>query len=179
MIPFAASARRYSEWLTQLVETGSNVLFPDIHGKELARTLIEGEMMLSIPVKGGASVLKRKGLTDAALSGHGRWQDVHLGALRASYGKTPYFIHLYPEIESIYNTLGRGGLKEFNRAFHDLICRRLDIDKDMIEVLRTLPDTEKERIRRIGEEKRAIIDMNHSILEVLFRLGKEGLFVLL
>lgn len=178
MIPFAASISRYSEWLRALISEGAEIPFPAGAGKELARTQIAGGLVLSVPVAGGASILKRRNCEDALLSDHGRWQDVHLGALRAAYGKTPYFPHLYPEIERIYQSFGGGRLHDFNEEIHRLVTGWLGIEEGMIDELRNLPEEKRGVISALAEERKGEIEEDHSILELLFRLGREGLFVL-
>ena len=189
MIPFAASYKRYREWFSLLLDGGENHSSPytdgdsislaDPGGKERARTLIEGELMLNVPVAGGAGMLKRKSASGLQISQHGRWQEVHLGAWRAAYGRTPFFPHLFPEIEKIYREKSEGSLEEFNKALHLLICRWLGMEDGIVATLRTLPSEDRERLRQTGAEKLHMIDRNHSIFEVLFRLGKEGVFTLL
>ncbi|MDE6681806.1 MAG: WbqC family protein [Muribaculaceae bacterium] len=177
MIPFAASAQRYSDWLRTLSKEEA---FPSVKGKEQARILIDGEIMLSVPVVGGASRLKRDCGPDVMISDHGRWQDVHLGAIKAVYGKTPYFPHLFPEIEKIYRERSNGSLEKFNMALHQLALHWLGLDKEgfVEEILRLSPD-KKSLLGRLAEEKRKDIDMSHSIFGLLFRLGREGVLALL
>lgn len=179
MIPFAASAERYSQWLRELLKNEVAVPFPQIEGKELARTVVADGTLLSVPLVGGSAILKRRAPRELMISDHGRWQDVHLGALRALYGKTPYFIHFYPHIERIYKECSEGSLGDFTSRLHEVICKGMGLDVYAVNSVRKLSTEEKERFERIGREKRQIINMHHSILEVLFRLGKEGLFVLL
>lgn len=180
MIPFAASASRYSEWLRSLLDEGADAAFPSVTGKEQARTEIAPGMTLSVPVAGGASALKRRDSRDALISSHGRWQDVHLGAWQAVFGKTPYFPHIYPEIEDIYRKHGEGSLSELNLALHSLALRWLGADDGtLMAALREMPEEKRLLIKRIGEERKKEIDMNHSIFAALFRLGRESLYALL
>lgn len=182
MIPFAASAARYSDWIRILLSEDAEKPFPSIRGKEQARTMIGNGIMLSVPVVGGGAKLKRECKSDLLISDHGRWQDVHLGAMKALYGKTPYFQHLFPEIEKIYRERSNGSLEDFNLAIHHLVLHWLGIDEKnrmWIEEIKELPDQKKELIHRLAEENRKDIDMNNSILALLFRLGRESVFALL
>ena len=180
MIPFAASASRYSEWLRALMDEGAEVPFPSVRGKEQARVEIAPGMVLSVPVSGGASILKRRDCSEVMISDHGRWQEVHLGALKAVFGKTPYFQHIYPEIENIYRKYGEGRLEDFNLTLHRLVIHWLGADdEESIESLLTMSQERRLLIKRIGEERKKEIDMNHSIFGALFRLGRESLFALL
>lgn len=180
MIPFAASASRYSEWLRALMAEGAEVPFPSVGGKEQARVEIAQGLMLSVPVMGGGSVLKRHDCRDVMISSHGRWQEVHLGALKAVFGKTPYFLHIYPEVENIYKIYGEGSLEELNLALHRLALHWLGLDEEeTLTALRELPEEKRLLIKRIGEGMKNEIGMNYSIFGALFRLGRESLFALL
>lgn len=190
MIPFAASAAIYSDWLRSLLDTDAEqspvsardmeLSFPTVKGKGQARTVIGGEIMLSVPVVGGGSKLKRDCGPEVMISDHGRWQDVHLGAIKAVYGKTPYFTHLFPEVERIYRDRSDGSLEDFNLALHNLALHWLGLDaKGCLEEIRRLSPEKKRLLGRFAEESRKDIEMNHSIIGLLFRLGREGLFAML
>lgn len=190
MIPFAASAARYSDLLRILImkdaeksyfSVGDIALsFPSICGKEQARTLIEGGIILSVPVVGGGARLKRDCGSDVMISDHGRWQDVHLGAIKAAYGRTAFFPHLFPEMEKIYRGCTDGRLESFNMALHRLALHWLGLDDvAFLEELRWLPPKKKRLLAKLAEENRKDIDMNHSIFGLLFRLGREGVLALL
>lgn len=179
MIPFAASIKGYSDWLRFLVEQEAEIPFPPASGKEAARARIDGGLMLTVPIEGGASRLKRTPSADLPISAHGRWQEVHLGALKATYGRSPYFAYLFPEIEKVYREKGSGTLNEFNEAIHSIALRWLSLDPEGIRVIRDAVKIDPDRIRTLGRERKKGIDPDYSILHLLFRLGKESLFVLL
>lgn len=178
MIGFASSTRVYGAWLESLL-SGEEAGYPPVGGKERARTRISGERLLSVPVVGGSAALKRRDCRDVLISDHGRWREVHLGTLQAVYGKTPFFPYIYPRIERIYEERGEGRLEELNKALHELVIECLGLTDGVIEMLREAREEDKKLFVRLAEERRERIDENNSILEVLFRLGKEGLFVLL
>ena len=73
----------------------------EVSGKSFARLLLP-DTILTIPVEGGAAILKRRNACPI-LSEHGKWRREHLGAIRTIYGRTPYFIHLMPRLEEIYD----------------------------------------------------------------------------
>ncbi|MDE6717501.1 MAG: WbqC family protein [Muribaculaceae bacterium] len=179
MTPFAASIKRYSDWLRSLLEEGAETPFPPASGKEVARARIEGGLMLTVPIEGGASRLKRTPVTDLPVSAHGRWQEVHLGALKAAYGRAPYFAYLFPEIEKAYREKSGETLKEFNDAIHTIVLRWLSLNPGGIRAIREAVKRDPDRIRTLGRERKKGIDPDYSILHLLFRLGKESLFVLL
>ncbi|MDE7414144.1 MAG: WbqC family protein [Muribaculaceae bacterium] len=181
MIPFAASTERYSEWIRLLLRDGAETSFPDLKGKENVRTIIAGSRMLSVPVEGGSSILKKKNIDPGSIviSSHGRWQEVHLGALKAAYGRTPYFPHIFPEIENIYMNHSGATFEEFTGAIHNMIIKGIGLNEDSLAELKRIIDHNPDHIRRLNEERMKIIDRNLSILDALFRLGKETIFVLI
>lgn len=178
MIPFAASAARYSEWIRTLLKEGADVPFPDGEGKERGRCLISGDQVLSVPVEGGASRLKKKNCGDVGISAHGRWQEVHLGALRAVYGRTPLFPHLFPQIEKVYSEKSAGALADFNRAIHEIAVGWLGLDADGITSLKEALSRNPEKMKALKKEREKYINKDYSIFDCLFRLGRESIFVL-
>ena len=58
-------------------------------------------MRLSVPVVGGTSAIKHTSPLSWQLSDHGRWEEVHLRGIEASYGKTPYFAHFFPQLKEL------------------------------------------------------------------------------
>ena len=148
-------------------------------GKDLARTLIAGERMLSVPVEGGSARLKRTGIDprDVQISDHGVWRREHLGAWNAVYGKTPFFAHLYPLIEEAYNAHSRGSLAEFNGALWNVVADFLGLDS-ALESLDKMKMANAQRFFEIREEFATKVNLNYSIFDALFRLGKNVLFLL-
>jgi len=108
VFPYAASAAWYAAWLRSLSSdcpmeeaiADANIS-TQTDGKDFARTRIRGnapgdEILLSVAVVGGASILKQsRRLSHAILSEHSDWQHNHLGALEASYGRAPFFRYIF------------------------------------------------------------------------------------
>ena len=154
--PFGVPAR----WLASYLQGAA----PDIEGKQRARCLIKGGM-LTVPVAGGASVLKRRG-ADPLLSDHGKWRREHLGAWQAAYGRTPYFEHLMPEIADVYAASVGMRLEEFNGRLLGIALRWLDEGSG----------ADIERLQGVREEICAKIQPELSVFDALFRLGKAAVF---
>ena len=174
-VPFALSLGRMREYL----RTGR----ADASPRDAARTLIAGPDgrpdMLSVPVDGGRSVLKRRDadLHRIAISEHGRWRQEHLGAWNAAYGKTPFFIHLFPQVEEVYATASRSSLGEFNNALLSAALTFLDYQ----ECSGLIEDAERENPSRLAEIRRELatkVNTELSIFDALFRLGKNTVFLL-
>ena len=148
-------------------------------GKGFARTVIEGDRILSIPVVGGSGILKRSdiNLDKIMISDHGRWRQEHLGAINATYGKTPYFPYIFPELEKIYREKSNGSLGEFNRELFEFVYRFLDVDS----IRKAIDEMNLRNPRRLGQLKRELetkVNLNYSIFDALFRLGKNTAFVI-
>lgn len=160
-VPFAASAA----WYRRYYLLGGRELPPP--GRDAARTLIRGNaepLRLSIPVEGGAARLKHPG-ADPAISPHGNWRALHLGAWNAAYGRTPFFIHLFPEIEAIYASIPDGApISRLNSAFHLLATHWLDEGAAHPLPPRCLPR---------ADELAAAISPHFSIFDAIFRFGIE------
>lgn len=177
MLPFAASAEYYSRYLASRL-AGDDSL-PEVKGKDRVRTLIAGGQRLSLPVEGGGAVIKRRDADDAMLSDHGRWQDVHLGALKAVYGRTPFFIHLFPEIEEIYRNKSEGKVADFTSALHEMIGRWLGFDEAFLCQLQSFCRENPERLQKWKERYEGKVDPALSVLDLLFHYGKEAVIALL
>lgn len=164
-VPFAPSADLFCRLLvgeTRFAETA------------LRRTLIKGDRMLSVPVEGGKRALT---LEDPCLSDHGRWREVHLGAWNAAYGKTPYFPHLFPQMEAVYRNEAQLSLREFNSALLEVVLRWLEpaLLLPELERMKSLHPARFEEVEKYFETK---VNYNYSIFDALFRLGKDTVFAL-
>lgn len=69
----------------------------------------EGVKWLTVPVKGKGELLPIK---DVQIAGRG-WVQKHLGTLKASYSKAPYFNSCYPGVETIYR-MAADSIADFN-----------------------------------------------------------------
>lgn len=160
-----------SAWMRlrlQAVATGMDrhqaALYADtvsgIPPKERGRIRLAGGITLSIPVEGGSHALRRND-TDPVLSEHGKWRREHLGAFATVYGRTPYFIHLMPQIEEVYANSEGLRLSEFKMRLLGIADKWID------------PEVEfPKRLQEAAREISLLIDDNISIFDALFRLGK-------
>ncbi|MCM1369203.1 MAG: WbqC family protein [Candidatus Amulumruptor caecigallinarius] len=165
-------------WIESYLHNGHDALIANsvtgTKGKDFARTLIggrAGDITLSIPVEGGASVLKRAN-ADPALSNHGKWRREHLGAWNAAYARTPFFVHLMPELEQVYANPSLHTLEEFNRELLNVALRWVIIDTNSNNCRDLIVPA------AIREERRKRIRNDHSVFETIFMLGKEAALAL-
>lgn len=120
--------------------------------------------------------MKRDDPRTFRISSHGDWTRIHLGAMEAAYGKEPYFQHFFPEIADII-----GGfppkLETLNRRLLEAMLRQIRY-ADEIDGIRRMRMRAPERFASIERRLFAGIDPEHSMIEPLFRFGKDTLFLL-
>lgn len=170
MIPYLPSMK----WL----------LDADRHGnmptREYTRTRVSSNspegMMLTVPVVGGSSAVKRLHPEELEVSGHGDWTRIHLGAIDAAYGKEPYFQHFFPGIAEVIRRYPVR-LADMNRKLFagmlDEICYRATSED--VESFRKANPQRYDNIRRRMLTK---IDICNSWIEAIFRLGPDLAFLL-
>ena len=145
-------------------------------GRERARIRILSagrEVVLTIPVEGGAKALKRRD-SDPGISGHGKWRREHLGAFETAYSKTPYFIHLMPQIEQVYRLPDGTPLSLFRQALARVANSWLEIEDRREE----RGDGDNHALR-YGEEVATKINLNLSIFDAIFRYGRDTALALM
>lgn len=149
--------------------------------RDYTRTLIESNafegMLLTVPVVGGSSAVKRFRPEVLEVSGHGDWTRIHLGAIEAAYGREPYFRHLFPEIASAIEGHPQQ-LTDLNVLLMERMLGFIDYP-DAIESVRSLRKSSPDRCMAIARWLESRIVPAHSFLESLFRLGPDAIFLLL
>ena len=193
VVPYFPSLAYYRRWMRLRVaealddvQARTRLLADTPRGerRRLARTLIAGAhrqppLTLSLPVEGGGGVLRKGEAGRWRISMHGRWPAVHLGALEAAYGATPFYAHLRPELERILRHAEAGQpLADLTARLHHCCLALLDVE-EIIPELRRLSVSEPERLRRLAEEKSAGVHTDTAFIDVIFRKGREALFTLL
>ncbi len=152
-----------------------------LRGRDYTRTLIEsnrdGGQVLTVPVEGGSSAVKRGPVSELRVSAHGDWPRIHLGALEAAYGKEPYFAHLFPEIAEEISGYPES-LTELNGRLLRMMLSFAGY-ADEIGPLRNLLSRHPQRVAGIAGRLEAGCDLTHSYLEPLFRFGRDAIFLLL
>lgn len=151
----------------------------DARARDYARALVwsnsPGGMVLSVPVAGGASVVKRVHPSEWEISGHGGWTRVHLGALEAAYGREPFFMHCFPAVEAV--------VEAYPRRLIDLNTRLLDVLLDSVGGCGVAAEIQGFRMRHprrylnIRRRLESKVDPSHSLVEAFFRLGPDVVFV--
>lgn len=150
------------------------------HWKEHVRTLLEGGVQLSVPLVGGNSILKHRAVNwdRVCISSHGDWQRKHLGAWQAIYGKTPYFIHIFPELERIYKEHSQATFRRFCVEINTLIEKYLSLDR-LVPFANEMRLEHPLRFREIQSEIDAQISPDLTVFDALFRLGPDVAYIFL
>ncbi len=153
----------------------------DKRPRDLARAIVGGAqgqppLRLSVAIEGGSSRVKRGHPEEWLLSDHGRWRQMHLGALDAAYGSTPFFRYFIPEIEDAFNSVNAGdSFSQFtSRLFHSTIGKI--IDQDVIDSLRRLRSEQRDFYQKLTEEKKEEEIDDLAFIDVIFRKGPEAIF---
>ncbi|MDE7345248.1 MAG: WbqC family protein [Muribaculaceae bacterium] len=148
--------------------------------RDYTRALIESNapegMVLTVPVVGGSSSVKRLKANQLEVSGHGDWPRIHLGAIEAAYGREPYFQHLFPEIAAVIADFPQH-LAMLNVLLMEKMMEFIGY-ADSIKEIRDLRKVKRERCEAIARRLESKIDTRHSLIEPLFRLGPDAIFLL-
>lgn len=129
------------------------------------------EILLSVAVAGGGRQLRDAGSLDSLiLSEHGNWRHLHLGAIEAVLGASPFFRDLYPDLKEVYHDTGLTTLRNFNLAIFRVLFSFLmgNLSAKDLRVYADLPV-----VKSRGEELREKIDSSLSSVQILALYGKE------
>ncbi len=155
----------------------------DLRPRDLARTLIAGAagqapLRLSVAIEGGSSTVKRGHPQRWLLSDHGRWRQMHLGALEAAYGTSPFYRYFSPDIAAVFDSVGEGyPFGHFTSRLFDLTVRRI-LDDDVIYSLRRLRLERPDFHEKLTEEKKETEIDDLAFIDVIFRKGPESIFII-
>lgn len=140
------------------------------------RARLTPDLLLTVPVTGGAAALKRLAPEDLEISQHGRWQHTHLGALEAHLGRTPFWRHLEPEIAPMIAG-AEGNLMTFNRSLSDAVVRFLDMT-NLSEELREFARRDPARLMQLAGRRLRGADPSTPLLVEAARYGRDAIFLL-
>lgn len=138
-----------------------------------------GKQSLSIPLKKGKNEKQR--IDEVLISYDENWPNQHLHAIRSAYGKSPYFEHYFPLIETLLKNRFEK-LVELNDASLRKLLKTLRLNIDVAYTSTFIPDkhlviyTEK-RYPQVFEYK-FDFTKNLSIIDLLFNTGPEATYYL-
>lgn len=135
-------------------------------------------IVLRVPVEGGRKVLERLGPGQVMVSGHGRWQAEHLGAVNALWSRTAYYDHLRPRLEEAYaGAVGRP-LAELCLRLHTIQMELLGVPgtQAAFEALRQSDPALAAGLR--SDTLRRCPCTDGPLLGLLMHLGPDAIFLL-
>lgn len=191
-VPYLASLALYRRWIRLRLEGLADdeawhsiaCEMPRAGRREMARTVVAGArgqeaVRLPLPVEGGASVLKRGRPEEWRVSLHGRWPAVHLGAIEAAYGATPFYQHVIPLLrEEIAGVAAGDSFAGLTRRLHGVIAGVLDVER-LLPALHRLQSESPDRLATLAREKSCDAYADISVIDVIFKKGPEAIFTLL
>lgn len=160
-----------------------------------------GAQALTVPVERPADIdLNRCPIRDLRISDHGRWRQLHWNALQSAYSESPFFEYyaddLHPFFDRHYEFLF-----DFNMEICETLCSLLDVRptikltteyvrhadlgeefadfRDSIVPKHPQPDPSftPRRYYQVFATKHGFLP-NLSVLDLLFNMGPEGIFLL-
>ena len=152
-----------------------------------------GVQALTVPVEHGDSPL----IKDIRLSDHGNWRHLHWNALQSAYGESPFFEYYQDDIRPFFERHWTF-LLDFNDEIRQKMCELIDIQPNVsytegfipeespLTSYRTAispkhpqddPDFLPKRYYQVYEQKHGFLP-NLSILDLLFNMGPESIFLL-
>lgn len=135
---------------------------------------------------------RRMAVGEVALSSHGNWRHTHWGALFSAYGRTPFFDYFADDLKQIYTDESIQTISSLNLTLHAAVIDFLDLDIETVVIdnkndlaasdalnLRdgVLTEQTLEPYYQIWSSKFGF-QPNQSILDLLFNVGREAVFVL-
>lgn len=150
--------------------------------RDLCRTLVKGggsqpPLLLTVPISGGATAVKRCAPGSWSVSDHGRWTDIHLGALEAAYGSTPYYPHFAPLIRSLLSH-PHESFASLSAEIHRIALRAMQLEENL-DSLRHLMATRPEMAQALAEENSEGVTDEITVFDVIFNKGTTALYTLL
>lgn len=135
---------------------------------------------------------RRMAVGEVELSSHGNWRHTHWGALFSAYGRTPFFDYFADDLKQIYTDESIQTIASLNLTLHAAVVDFLDLDIETVVIdnkndlaasdalnLRdgVLTEQTLEPYYQIWSSKFGF-QPNQSILDLLFNVGREAVFVL-
>ena len=151
----------------------------------------QGVQALTVPIVRGESPL----IKDIRISDHGNWRHLHWNALQSAYGDSPFFDYFQDDIRPFFEKKWEY-LLDFNEAIRVKMCELIDIQPNVsfteeftvnkYQDFRSAinpkhpaedPDFTAKPYYQVYQQKHGFLP-NLSILDLLFNMGREGIFFL-
>lgn len=154
-----------------------------MRSRDWLRISVAGAGLLSLPVEGGASSLKNRHPSLWRFSRESAREARKIKSTLATvYGRSPFHYLLAGDFEILPGVteseslpVGRECIRLFRVVEHIL----LPDAQETLEYLKGLSDSDRMRLKALGEEKSAERFLSESILDLVFRYGPDAIFPLL
>lgn len=138
-----------------------------------------GKQSLSIPLKKGKN--EKQLISEVLISYDSNWPNQHLQTIQSAYGKSPYFEHYFPIIESLFQKRIEK-LSELNDAALQQSLKSLKIDgkfdfTSSYNPDKTVTSYAVKKYPQVFEYKYGFTE-NLSIIDLLFNTGPEAVLYL-
>lgn len=131
------------------------------------------ELQLTIPVTGGINAVKYGDPHSWHCADDKKWRHRHLGAINAAYGRTPFFQHIFPEIEAVITDTSENSVEVLNARLYGAM-------EEFMQLRRLMPQLATGNVethRKVAAELFAAIPappQGVSALHYIFHLGPEA-----
>ena len=134
-------------------------------------------------------------IKDIRISDHGNWRHLHWNALQSAYGDSPFFDYFQDDIRPFFENKWEF-LLDFNEAIRVKMCELIDFQpnvsltttythsansdfREAINPKHPAPDADftPKPYYQVYQQKHGFLS-NLSILDLLFNMGREGIFFL-
>lgn len=138
-----------------------------------------GKQSLTIPLKKGKN--EKQPMSEVLISYDENWPNQHLQSIQSAYGKSPYFEHYFPMVESLFQKRFEK-LFELNDAALLQSIKALKLNTKITTTSSYIPDkscaSNPERTYPQVFEYKFGFTQNLSIIDLLFNTGPEACFYL-
>lgn len=172
MIPYLASHEWYDAFLHDM-----NPAPPKGRWNRSSLYGADGEQMLTVPVQGGISVIKRHAPESWLVADAKNWRHTHIGALRAAYGRAPFYMHYGPQMESIIADRSCDSLAEISLRLHRTMLDAL-APGEFRRALAADPDAFRRCVAYSRDLSGALPPPHVAMVHTLFHLGPDAIFTL-
>lgn len=182
------------------VEANDNFIKQTYRNRCLIATA-NGVQALSVPVERPQGADGKCVMKDLRISDHGSWRHLHWNALMSAYGESPFFEYYADDLRPFFEKKWTF-LYDFNMEICAKMCELIDIQptieptteyipaddlrlngiadyRDVIRPKHPLPDGDftSRRYYQVYERRHGFIP-NLSVLDLLFNMGNESVFLL-
>lgn len=145
--------------------------------RKINRTWIDSETLLTVPITGGASFMKRSAPDSWMISPHGNWRHLHIGAIDTLLRRTPFYVHYFPGIrEIILSRPDQSPFEDLTSQLEEFISSALSLP-DMLPRLRN-EAAQNPVVGQYATEIKSGNDLSLSMVTHLMRLGPDAIFLL-